>query len=198
MSEESNTRRSRPLLLVAAGSLFVLSGWHFFCHLQLEAGLEKHANDYLRNLNGATATVQIQPLTNLVSIHVDRPVRANNNEFAETIGDALVEFVRRDLEPQVERQLATAARSDIDLYAMLVPYHVSIDVEKVRAGFSRLVQDTQQELIRLGYSIGNADGINGRKTREAIAHVQAQLGREQDGQASEELLSLLRKATPAR
>jgi peptidoglycan hydrolase-like protein with peptidoglycan-binding domain len=81
---------------------------------------------------------------------------------------------------------------------MLVPYHVSIDVEKVRAGFSRLVQDTQQELIRLGYSIGNADGINGRKTREAIAHVQAQLGREQDGQASEELLSLLRKATPAR
>jgi hypothetical protein len=181
---------------VALALLVALGGWHYFCHLMLEAGLEEHANEYLhRALPGATATVRIQPVTNLVLIQVERPVR-RNDEFADTMGDLVVEFVRRNLEPQIERQLATAARSDVDLYGMVIPYHVSIEVEKVRAGFSKVVQDTQIELIRLGYQIGQADGMNGPRTKKAIAHVQEQLGRAQDGQASEELLSILRDARP--
>jgi peptidoglycan hydrolase-like protein with peptidoglycan-binding domain len=80
---------------------------------------------------------------------------------------------------------------------MAVPYHVAIDVRNVREGFSSMIQDVQEELIRLGYEIGDPDGLNGPRTARAIANVQAQLKMAQDGQASQELLNRLREAKPA-
>lgn len=198
MSDESSGRRKPPLLLIGVLAIIVaVFGWHYFCHLHLEAGLEKSTNEYLHAyLEGSTATVSVHPLTNLVSIQVEYPVRAKD-EFGRAIVNTLGEYVGRELEPEIERTLATAARADTDFYAMAVPYHVSIDVMDVRVGFSRIVQDVQRELMRLGYDIGEADGINGARTTWAIAHVQAQLRRAQDGQASPELLSVLRDSKPA-
>ncbi len=199
MSEESYAQRKRPLLLLVVSAIFIaVFAWHYLCHLNLETGLGSSANEYLRDyLEGATATVSVHPVTNLVSIQVEYPVRAGD-DFSRAIVDTLGEFVARELEPEIERKLATAARSDIDFYAMAVPYHVSIDMVDVRLGFSRIVQDVQKELLRLGYDIGEADGVNGPRTKNAITHVQAQLRRAQDGQASQELLSMLRDARPVR
>lgn len=197
MSEESSVRNTRPIVVVALAILIATLGWHYFCHARLEAGLAKRANESLRaNFEGSNATVKIQPVTNLVQIQVELPVHGRN-DLANAIGDLFFEYVRIELEPVLERQLATAARSDFDLYAMAVPYHVAIDVTNVREGFSKLVQDVQEELLRLGYNIGNSDGLTGPRTKKAIADVQAQLKMAQDGQASQELLSILRDAKPA-
>lgn len=199
MHDEPTVSKRRPILiLVITVGLITLGAWHYFCHLHLKGELERISNNYLReHLEDSTAIVDVQPITNLVSIQVERPTRVQN-VFAQTIGDALVEFVRRELEPALERELAVFARSNIDLYAMLVPYQVSIRVENVKVGFSRVVQDVQKELVRLGYDIGQVDGVHGPKTMKAIADVQAQLGKEQDGQASQELLHTLREAKRAR
>lgn len=184
-------------MVVALAILIATLGWHYFCHARLEAGLEKRANESLRaSFGGSNATVKIQPVTNLVQIQVELPVHGRN-DLANAMGDLIVEYVRIELEPVIERQLATAARSDFDLYAMAVPYHVAIDVTNVREGFSKLVQDVQEELLRLGYDIGNSDGLNGPRTTKAIADVQAQLKMAQDGQASQELLNILRDAKRA-
>jgi len=198
MSDESSARRTRPLLLLVVSVIFIaVLGWHYLCHLHLETKLETSTNEFLHAyLEGATATVSVHPLTNLVSIQVEYPVRARD-EFSRAIVNTLGEYVGRKLEPEIERALATAARADTDFYAMAVPYHVSIDVTDVRVGFFRIVQDVQKELVRLGYDIGEADGINGARTKWAIAHVQTQLRRAQDGQASPELLSVLRDSKPA-
>ena len=197
MSEESTSRKTHPLLLVASAILIAIAGWHYFCHFRLEAGLEKWANDSLRaSFEGSNATVNIQPVSNLVQIEIELPLHGRN-DLANAVGDLVVEYVSMELEPVIERRLVTAARSDIDLYAMAVPYHVSIDVRNVREGFSSMIQDVQEELIRLGYEIGDPDGLNGPRTARAIANVQAQLKMAQDGQASQELLNRLREAKPA-
>jgi len=185
-------------MLAVLAILMAIAGWHYLCHVRLEAELEKRATESLRaNFAGSDVTVKIQPITNLVLIQAELPVHGKN-DFANAVGDILVEYVRRELEPVIERQLVTAARSDIDFYAMVIPYHVAIDVTNVREGFSKMVQDVQEELLRLGYDIGNADGLSGPRTAKAIADVQAQLRLAQDGQASQELLDTLRTSQPAR
>ena len=197
MSEESSVKSSRIFLLLASAILIAISGWHYACQLRLEAGLEESVNESLRStLMGINATVRIQPVTNLVWIQVDLPTRAKDAP-ERIIGDAIAGYVSRALEPVIERHLVTAARSDIDFYAMAVPYHVAIDVTMTREGFSELVQDVQNELVRLGYEIGDSDGLNGPRTRKAISDVQSQMGMAQDGHASQELLNALRDAKPA-
>lgn len=55
-----------------------------------------------------------------------------------------------------------------------------------------LVRAIQQQLRDLGYEPGSADGIAGRKTREAIVAFQAANGLDIDGQPTVELLGQLR------
>ena len=197
MPEESSIKSIRPFVLLSAAILIAIAGWHYACHLQLEVGLEKRANQYLSSMPmGINATVRIQPVTNLVRIQFELPVRVNNASD-KIIGDAIGEYVSLKLKPVIEGHLVTAARSDIDFYAMALPYHVAIDVTTVTEGFSKLVQDVQNELVRLGYDIGAPDGLNGPRTKRAITNVQGQLRMAQDGQASQKLLSTLRDAKPA-
>lgn len=56
-----------------------------------------------------------------------------------------------------------------------------------------LVRSIQQELNALGYQAGPADGLAGKKTRQAIRAFQKQAGVRVDGQPSVELLELLRQ-----
>ncbi|HEB97489.1 MAG TPA: peptidoglycan-binding protein [Sedimenticola thiotaurini] len=56
-----------------------------------------------------------------------------------------------------------------------------------------LVRSIQQELNALGYKAGPADGLAGKKTRQAIRAFQKQAGVRVDGQPSVELLELLRQ-----
>ncbi|WP_417697676.1 peptidoglycan-binding domain-containing protein [Psychromonas sp.] len=57
-----------------------------------------------------------------------------------------------------------------------------------------LVLQTQQQLNRLGYKAGKADGLMGKNTREAIKRFQKQHNIRVDGKSSSALLALLKKA----
>lgn len=60
----------------------------------------------------------------------------------------------------------------------------------------RLVREIQQRLATLGYDPGPADGVMGRRTREAIRAFQKQQGLSEDGKPSNGLLASLRKTDP--
>jgi lytic murein transglycosylase len=60
-------------------------------------------------------------------------------------------------------------------------------------GLSRAERrEVQEKLIGLGYAVGNADGVMGNKTREAIADYQMRVGLPRNGRASVKLLQALR------
>ncbi|MEG3753758.1 peptidoglycan-binding domain-containing protein [Psychromonas arctica] len=57
-----------------------------------------------------------------------------------------------------------------------------------------LILQTQQQLNRLGYKAGSADGLMGKNTREAIKRFQKQHNIRVDGKSTSALLALLKKA----
>jgi len=57
-----------------------------------------------------------------------------------------------------------------------------------------LILQTQQQLNRLGYKAGRADGLMGKNTREAIKRFQKQHNIRVDGKSTSALLALLKKA----
>ena len=54
-----------------------------------------------------------------------------------------------------------------------------------------LVRKVQENLIRLGFELGDVDGLLGQRTREAVRAFQTSLGINPTGNVSEELLLLL-------
>jgi hypothetical protein len=186
--------RKAPTLLAILISL--VAGWHWFAANHYENELTRTLGDYARkNLPDASVSVDVHPLTNLVEIEVTRNVARNEAAFA-FFGDAIIEFVRQKLEPEVERELSLVARRDVDMYAMMVPYRVSISIDKVHAPPapppSRMVQEVQRQLSTLGYSPGPADGRLGQRTRIAIEAFQRDHGLAVDGRATGDLLDVLR------
>lgn len=199
MTDDSDSAGAfRPIVLLGTAVLVVLLSWHYICHLRLEAGLQERASDYLQTAAlGVDAIIRVNPLTNVVQVELGLPMD-EAEPSARIIGDAAAAYVNATLAPEFERRLSTAARSYMDLYAMAVPYRVSIEFAMVGDESSRLVKDIQTELIRLGYDIGSVDGVNGPKTRSAISDVQIQLRMPADGTPSRKLLETLRIAKPGR
>jgi len=58
-----------------------------------------------------------------------------------------------------------------------------------------LILQTQQQLNRLGYKAGKADGLMGKNTREAIKRFQKQHNIRVDGKSTSALLTILKKAS---
>jgi len=58
----------------------------------------------------------------------------------------------------------------------------------------QLLLEIQQQLLRLGYKPGIADGIYGKKTREAIKAFQRRKGLDPNGLATEKLLEILKNS----
>jgi hypothetical protein len=128
--EESRTGRGGARTFsVLVTLVLIVGGWHYLCQSVLETSLTEGTNEYLRqHLRDATARVDINPISNLVVIRVERRARKTAG-LMDLIGDVFVEGVRQQLEPLLERQLSANARGNIDLYAMLVPYQASIVIE---------------------------------------------------------------------
>jgi serine/threonine protein kinase len=61
------------------------------------------------------------------------------------------------------------------------------------AAYRTLVMNTQRELTRLGYDVGSADGVAGKKTASAIRSFESWAGRDATGAPSADLLELLRR-----
>ena len=197
MSDDSSSAGAFPWVsILGVVVLMAIAGWHYVCHARLEANLQGRANDYLQSMQlGVEAKIDVQPITNIVQIRIELPVDEVDSS-ATILGDAASGFVGAKLGPEIERRLSTAARSSIDLYAMAIPYRVTIEFAAVEDQRMRIVKDVQIELARLGYDIGTPDGVNGPKTSKAIADAQVQLGMPPDGAASTSLLNRLRGAKP--
>lgn len=123
--------------LAALCVLGLVAGWHYYNHTHLEDALRATANEYLReHWPAASAHVEINPLSNFATIRVERkPVK--DADLFTILAEALVGNVRAELEPQLDRQLELAARRAMDVYAMALPYRVSIVVEEPNAGLVR-------------------------------------------------------------
>lgn len=197
---DDGPRKSRyryaPTLLAILVAL--VAGWHWFAANHYEKELTRTVGSYVReNLPDASVSVDVHPLTNLIEIQLTRNMPRNEAAF-EFFGDAIIEYVRQELEPKMERELSAVARRDVDLYAMMVPYQVSISIDKVRAPPapppSRMVQEIQRQLNARGYDAGPADGRAGKRTRNAIVQFQQDHGLPQDGRATGDLLGMLRQA----
>lgn len=62
----------------------------------------------------------------------------------------------------------------------------------IQLKFDPLVESVQRELLSAGYYKGPVDGVNGRKTRQAIAAYQQAVGLEADGKPSSALAEHIR------
>lgn len=197
MSDDSNSAGAyRWALLLGCIVLIAIAAWHYVCHLQLEANLQERASNYLQSLRlNVDVNIDVQPVTNIVQIRMELPVDEVDSS-ATILTDAASGFVGAKLGPEIERRLSTAARSSMDLYAMAIPYRVTVEFAVVEDQRTRIVKDVQIELKRLGYDVGVPDGMNGPKTSKAIADVQSQFGMTPDGAASTTLLTRLRSARP--
>lgn len=197
--------RKRILLPVLAGILTLLVGWHFLCHLALEDVLSETTGDFVReHLEGATAHVQIGPITNVIDIRVERTEEPN--PLAEFLAAAAIELIRKELEPEMERAVRMRTRRSMDVYAMILPYTVSITVDDSGPspasgkddslrGNTAVIRAAQQALADCGYDVGHPDGILGPRTEQAVGHFRLhyKLNREI---ALSELPALVRERCP--
>ena len=111
-------------------AIMAIAGWHYYAHLQVEKAMQAYADEYVANwMPQATAKVEINPLSNFASIYVVTPPRRHEERFVDMFVDAIVEEVRTNMEPKLDRDLELTARKFFDLYAMALPYHVSIVVD---------------------------------------------------------------------
>lgn len=134
---EDSMSTGAKIALAALCVVGLIAGWHYYNYTKLETALLAAADEYLNeHWPAASAQVDINPLTNLTSIRVERkPIR--NPNLITVLEEALVESVRTELEPQLDRQLELAARAKMDLYAMALPYRVSIVVEEATGDSAR-------------------------------------------------------------
>lgn len=197
LREEPRKSPFRYLPSLLAILIAAFCAWHSFVSSQLEKQLQEHfEGDFRKDMPDVSATVEVHSLTNLVEIEITRSVRGKEGAY-DFLGDALLEYLRVQLEPVIDRELSKRARRDTDLYAMMVPYQVAITIDKVRLPPapppSRLVQEVQHQLRARGYDPGPADGRLGQRTQKAIESFQRDRGLKVDGRATGELLDELRK-----
>ena len=99
--------------------------------MEIEKATQAYVDEYLAKWESkATAKVDVNPLSNFASIYVVLPPRSDNEQIANMIVDAIIEQVRTIMEPKIDRELELTARKYLDLYAMVLPYRVSIVVEE--------------------------------------------------------------------
>jgi peptidoglycan hydrolase-like protein with peptidoglycan-binding domain len=72
------------------------------------------------------------------------------------------------------------------------PETPQVGVRTIQLKFDPVVEAVQRELITAGYYKGIADGINGRKTRQAVIAYQEAVGLQPDGQPTAELAEHIR------
>jgi len=133
---------------------------------------------------------------------LDRAFRldSDNPAFSAGLGDAFEQADRlRDARRYWMASLARADR-DSDLRDQLImKLEETAEVsqsDEYNLLTARDVQETQELLSQLGFDPGPADGVLGKRTREALKEVQAWLGIEASGKLSGPLLEAMRIMDP--
>jgi hypothetical protein len=109
-----------------------IGAWHLICSQKIEASIYEYIEPHLSEGEiNATLEINIQPISNLVSI--DLKVLADGaDELTSSdrlIIDAVLVYIRAEVEPYIERELSLAARRQVDLYAMAFPYRSAFSLD---------------------------------------------------------------------
>jgi peptidoglycan hydrolase-like protein with peptidoglycan-binding domain len=84
------------------------------------------------------------------------------------------------------------AQAGLEPQAESDPAVPQVGVRTIQLKFDPVVEAVQRELITAGYYKGIADGVNGRKTRQAVKAYQEAVGLKPDGQPTAELAEHIR------
>ncbi|MGH7897105.1 MAG: hypothetical protein ACREQQ_04085 [Candidatus Binatia bacterium] len=120
------------VLLVVGLLASAVFGWHLYG----AADARRHAEELRskHSIGSADQPVTVNPVTNVVVVPIspmaddaksDNPFEALGHALGSVIGGALVKAV----EPSIERELNLRAREQYDVYAMILPYRVSVVIE---------------------------------------------------------------------
>lgn len=191
--------------IVLLGLIVTVCGWHYLCHLLLEESLREGTNAALREyIEDATAHVEISAVSNIVDIGIE--VRSEPAKgLWKLLEDAVMAEIRQELEPEIERTLHMRSRRDMDVYAMLMPYKVSIALrapgarekashtERAENSIAHHVRLAQRALSDCGYDAGEADGVLGPRTQHAISLFRRDHGFTERAIALQDLPEIVRK-----
>jgi hypothetical protein len=127
---EQSTRRS-AWPWIAGACLIAVLGWHVVCAARLGSSMEHNLRLHFSEVPSIAVSVEVKPHSNLVSIgiHARGDEARSMREFERRMADADFARFRQEIEPAVERELSLAARSQFDLYAMLLPYRASFSLD---------------------------------------------------------------------
>jgi hypothetical protein len=121
----------RALLLIGLLACGVF-GWHLYGAADARRNAEELRSKH--SIGKASRPVTVNPVTNVVVLPIsptgenaktDNPFEALGNALGSVIGGALVKAI----EPSVERELNLRAREQYDVYAIMLPYRVSVVIE---------------------------------------------------------------------
>lgn len=118
-------RRTRVWPWLLGVVVIGIGAWHLVCSQKLEASISEYIEPLLKEGEiNANLEINIQPISNVVFI--DLTVLAEGADELTSadriIIDAVLVYIRGEVEPYIERELRLAARKQVDLYAMALPY----------------------------------------------------------------------------
>ena len=103
----------KGIIAVGAGVLLVF-GWHLIQVRGIDAGDVEEQADMSATIN---------PLTNLVTLTI---YQAPDRGWGEEMAEGFIQMMGPGV---IERAMNTEARKNFDLYAMIIPYRVSIETQ---------------------------------------------------------------------
>lgn len=167
-----------PAVLAVIGVISLLiGGWHYLCQREIQEQLQAFSDKEL-NIPDLSVSVAVGPLNNVIDITVGYAGEANatrNESLLDHLKDAFIAAVGEGFAEHLERSLQTRSRRDFDVYAMLLPYKVSITtrhnepraVQADAQDRADQVRAVQHALAACGYHVAS-DGVLGPTTSDAI------------------------------
>lgn len=193
-----NLWRSIPDALLSAGHYLKQLGWDPTLDWGQEVQLPT-SFDYL--LAGRNHTLTLADWTKLNIVTTSGAALAPNEQSAQLIvpaghkGPAFLVTKNFDIIMRWNQSeyYALAVGRLADRIAGAAPLHRSLPTDNQKISRKQINQ-LQQDLTKLGYDVGEIDGILGPRTRKALSHFQDKTQRIADGYLDAELLHAIRKA----
>lgn len=181
--KEQSERITRPKpwkigVIAIAALLGLMFAWHLYLTTKLDDQVNATASD--ETGQAASESIKVNPVTNLVTITIEKPPELDDEEnpFAG-LGAAMGQLAMTAIAPMVERELNIQAKERFDLFAMLIPYTVRMNLVEPSAE-SIAEARRQRDERRAEEAAARAEAAAEReRQREAEATAKAQAEAEQ-------------------
>lgn len=120
----AESRTLPRILLWSAFTVIVVAGWHYMCVGRMQTNLDLWASSFSQKNPGTKIEVEIRPFSNLVAVKLSYKAEG----LAGSLAKGILVLAQQRLERTWEHDLKAKARESADVYAMLFPYHVSMQM----------------------------------------------------------------------